>query len=356
MLRNPGGRPSRSLWRSPWGYLLIGVVLALIVSGCTTNNPQSTLDPKGPAAQTIYDLFVPFLFWPAVIVFFAVEGILLYSIYRFRGRPGDPLPAQLHGNTRLEVTWTLVPALILIVILAATFRTQAVLATPPPPGQAIRVVVTGHQWWWEFQYPELGVTTANELHIPVGVPIQVELTSNDVIHSFWVPHLAGKMDAIPGRINRMTMAASEAGAYQGQCSEFCGIQHAMMRLQVVAESRGDFDAWVTQQRSIPAFATATPVPGAEPSLAQQGAQIFANGACITCHTLRGTPAQAKVGPDLTHVGSRRNIAANTLPNTPENVARWLHNPQAVKPGNMMPNLNLSDQDIAALVAYLESLK
>ena len=146
MLRSPGGRPSRSLWRSPWGYLLTGVVLALIVSGCTTNNPQSTLDPKGPAAQTIYDLFVPFLFWPAIIVFIAVEGVLLYSIYRFRGRPGDPLPAQLHGNTRLEVTWTLVPALILIVILAATFRTQAVLATPPPPGQAIRVLVIGHQW------------------------------------------------------------------------------------------------------------------------------------------------------------------------------------------------------------------
>lgn len=339
------------------------LAFATLLGGCTTNNPQSTLEPKGFQAQEIYNLFVNWLFWPAVVVFFAVEGLLLYSIFRFRARPGDPLPVQLHGNTRLEITWTIVPALILVVILGATFRTQAVLATPPQ-GETIRVQVIGHQWWWEFVYPDLGVTTANELHIPVGVPVLLEMTSADVNHSFWVPHLAGKMDAIGGRINRMTFQADEAGVYSGQCAEFCGIQHAMMRVLTVAESRSEFDAWVRQQRSIPAFAAATPAagtaagsaPAATESLVQRGAQVFANGACVTCHAVRGTPAQARVGPDLTHFGARRSIAANTLPNTPENLARWLRNPQAVKPGNLMPNLNLSDQDIQALVAYLGSLK
>ncbi|MGH2350349.1 MAG: cytochrome c oxidase subunit II, partial [Chloroflexota bacterium] len=211
----------------------------------------------------------------------------------------------------------------------------------------------GHQWWWEFQYPELGVTTANELHIPVGVPINLELESADVIHSFWVPHLAGKTDAIPGRVNRLWFLADEPGTYNGQCAEFCGIEHALMRMLVIAESQSEFDAWVRNERSIPAFAA---TPTAQDSLVTRGAQLFANGVCITCHTIRGTAAQGKVGPELTHVGSRQTIAANTLPNTPEGLERWLRNPQAVKPGNLMPNLNLSDEDIDALVAYLQSLK
>ncbi len=372
MLGNPRRREPRCSAASRvrialWATLLLA--FAALLGGCTTNNPLSTLNPKGPAAHHIYDLLVTWLFWPAVVVFFAVEGLLLYAIFRFRGRPGDPLPAQLHGNTRLEVTWTLVPALILTVILAVTFRTQAVLATPPT-GEFITVRVIGHQWWWEFQYPDLGVTTANEMHIPVGVPIQVELSSADVIHSYWVPYLAGKMDAIPGRINKMSLQADEAGVYSGQCSEFCGVQHAMMRMLLVAQPQGEFDAWVRNERSIPSF-TAGVTPGATPgatagvtpaagaaseSLVTRGAQVFANGACVTCHAIRGTAAQARVGPELTHVGSRRSIAANTLTNTPENMRRWLRNPQAVKPGNLMPNLNLSDQDVDALVAYLQSLK
>lgn len=359
-LRAPRRRATPRAVFAAGTMLLLALVVAL--SGCTTDNPQTTLTPRGPQAQYIYDLFVTWLFWPAVVVFFAVEGLLIYSVFRFRSRPGDPLPAQLHGNTRLEVTWTLIPALILAVILAVTFRTQAVLATPPT-GEFITVRVTGHQWWWEFQYPDLGVTTANEMHIPLDVPIQLELSSADVIHSYWVPHLAGKMDAIPGRINRMKLQASEAGVYSGQCSEFCGIQHAMMRMLLVAESRSEFDAWVRNERSIPSFAAGTTptvapagAPPAPESLVSRGAQVFANGACITCHAIRGTAAQARVGPELTHFGSRRSIAANTLTNTPENLRRWLRNPQAVKPGNLMPNLNLSDQDTEALVAYLQSLK
>jgi cytochrome c oxidase subunit 2 len=339
--------------------------LPLLVAGCTTGNPQSTLDPKGPFAQYIFDLFWPVML-AALFVFVVVEALIIYSVWRFRGREGDPLPSQIHGNTTLEITWTIIPAVILLVILGFTFYTQSVLAKVPesgPGGNAINVTVIGHQWWWEYQYPDLAVVTANELHIPVGVPIKLQLESNDVIHSYWVPHLGGKTDVIPGRINHLWFQADEAGIYNGQCAEFCGVEHALMRIQVVAESPSQFNAWAQGQRAIPGLApTPTPsagaqaTPSATESLVAQGAQLFANGACITCHTLRGTPAQAKIGPDLTHFGSRKGIAANTLPNTPENLAKWLQNPQAVKPGNDMPNLNLSDQDIAALVAYLESLK
>ncbi|HEV2122409.1 MAG TPA: cytochrome c oxidase subunit II [Chloroflexota bacterium] len=335
--------------------VLLFLTLVVALAGCTTNNPQTTLEPRGLNALYIYDLFVWWMFWPAVLVFVVVEALLIYAIWRYRARPGGPAPAQFHGNTRLEITWTIVPALILVVILYGTFRTQAVLAQPPPSQNALNVRVIGHQWWWEFEYTDLGVSTANELHVPVGVPVVLQLESADVIHSFWVPMLGGKKDNIPGRQNNWWIQADNPGVYSAQCAEFCGVQHALMRFLVVAESGNEFDAWVRGQRSIPLLAPGgTGAQGA--SLVTQGAQLFASGACITCHTVRGTPAQGKVGPDLTHFGSRKSIAANTLPNTPENLAIWLKNPQAVKPGNLMPNLNLTDEQIAALVAYLESLK
>jgi cytochrome c oxidase subunit 2 len=359
--RSLAGRPGDSGRAGRRTALLIAlaVLLALVLAGCTTGNPQTTLDPKGHYSKVVYDLFNWWIFWPAVFVFFAVEGVLLYAVWRYRARPGDALPVQFHGNTRLEMTWTIIPALILAVILYGTFQTQAVLATPPEAANPLVIRAIGHQWWWEFDYPDEGFVTANELHIPVGRPVRVQLESVDVIHSFWVPVLAGKQDLIPGRVNSVWMQADEAGTYSAQCAEFCGVQHALMRFIVVAQSPSEYDAWVRSQRGIPGF-TATPTPSAagQPSLVQQGAQVFANGACITCHTVRGTPANAKVGPDLTHFGSRRTIAANTLPKDPEgnNLKRWLRNPQAVKPGNLMPNLNLSDADVNALAAYLESLR
>jgi len=341
------------------------VLLALVLAACATGDPQTTLDPKGPFAAEIYKLFVPVMA-AALFVFVVVEALIIVAVIRFRGREGDPLPPQIHGNTRLEILWTIIPALILIVILLFTFRTQAILASPPESPNAITVRVVGHQWWWEFDYPDLGVVTASELHIPVGETVKVELESVDVIHSFWVPHLAGKTDVIPGRVNRMWLRADEPGTYSGQCAEFCGLEHALMRFVVIAEPASTFNAWVQQQRGIPpqpGFGpTPTPPATTQPgqpnqaALIAQGYQLFSNGACITCHTLRGTPAQAKVGPDLTHFGSRKSIAGNTLPNTPENLKRWLRNPQEVKPGNDMPNLNLSDSDVEALAAYLESLK
>jgi cytochrome c oxidase subunit II len=343
--------------------LLLGLSAALL-AGCDTGNPQSTLNPQGPNAQLIFDLFHLAVFWPAVLVFVVVEAVLVYAIWRYRGRPGDPLPNQYHGNTTLEITWTIIPALILVVILFFTFRTQAVLATPQDSSRAINVRVIGHQWWWEFEYPDYGFVTANELHVPVGVPINLTLESIDVIHSFWTPFLAGKQDAIPGRVNRMWMQADKEGTYHGQCAEFCGVEHALMRFLVFAESPSQFESWARDQRSIPSFAVQpTPAAGAgaptgAQSLVQQGGQLFANGACITCHTVRGTPANGKVGPDLTHFGGRTSLAGNTLEKGPngEGIKRWLRNPQAVKPGNLMPNLNLSDSDIEALAAYLQSLK
>ena len=339
--------------------LLLGVV-GLLSAGCSTGNPQSTIDPRGPAAQMIFDLFNIWIFWPAVIVFFGVEAVLLWAVFRYRGREGDPLPVQTHGNTPLEITWTIIPAIILIVILYFTFQTQAALANPPESRDAINVRVIGHQWWWEFQYPDHGVSTANELHIPTGVPVNFTLESVDVIHSFWVPLLGGKQDAIPGRVNRMWLQADREGTYFAQCAEFCGVQHALMRFLVVAESPSAFNSWLTNERRIQGFGTAavpTPAAGAQPSLVQQGATLFANGACVTCHTVRGTQAAGTIGPELTHFGSRKSIAANTLPKDPEglNLKRWLRNPQAVKPGNLMPNLNLSEADIEAIAAYLETL-
>lgn len=380
-----GARPRMSLDRfgqprpagRQRGYLaVLGLALALVLVGCTTGNPQSTLDPKGPFARHVYELFSLWIFWPAVFVFVAVEGILIYTVWRFRAREGAPLPVQTHGNTGLEITWTIIPAVILLVILAVTFNTQATLAQPPNEGTPINVRVIGHQWWWEFEYTDLGVSTANELHIPVGSTVNIHLESADVIHSFWVPHLAGKTDAIPGRVNKLWLQADEAGTYNGQCAEFCGIEHALMRLVVVAQSPSEFNAWVQNERCAPAILqaasastpAATPIPlptgcrgyapqqGASTSLVSQGAQLFSTGACITCHTVRGTGASGKVGPELTHFGSRSTIAANTLESTTDNLKRWLRNPQAVKPGALMPNLNLSEQDIEALAAYLQSLR
>lgn len=284
----------------------------------------------------------------AAAVFVVVEALLLYSVWRYRERPGDDgaLPTQTHGNTAIEIAWTIAPALVLAIVFVSTVRTMGVVASAPEGDLYVKVIA--HQWWWEIQYPELGIVTASDLHVPVGQPVQVELTSADVIHSFWVPELAGKTDNIPGRTTHTWFSVDRAGGYLGLCAEFCGAQHANMRFRVIAESPEEFEAWVKNQQA----------PAARPTtaLAQQGKQAFLSNACVGCHTIAGTTAQGKVGPDLTHVGSRRTIAAGVLPSTPENLARWVRNPQEVKPGTLMPDLNLSETTIDALVAYLESLK
>jgi cytochrome c oxidase subunit II len=324
--------------------LSIGFVFLL--AACGGNLPQNTLEPAGPTARTIDRLFQP-VFWIAVAVFVLVEGLLVIAVFRFRHRQGAAVPVQIHGNRRMEIGWTIAPAVLLAVIAVPTLLT--IFSLYRTPANALTLEVTGHQWWWDVKYPSLHVETANELHIPVGQKILVKVTSYDVIHSFWVPRLAGKQDLEPGKINHLTIAADSPGTYLGQCAEYCGTSHANMRLRVIAQSSSDFDRWVSQQQQ----------PAAQPPA--DIATILGNRGCGGCHTIdgvavNGAPLGGIIGPNLTHFGSRTTFAGSIFPNTPEELAAWLLDPPARKPGADMPNLGLSDQEVQALVTYLEGLK
>lgn len=332
--------------------LLAGLAL-LSTTACSPQDPQNTLAAVGQVARKQQELFWT-IFWWAVGVFVVVEGLLVFTVWRFRRRPGQPEPAQVHGNTRLELAWTIAPTLVLASIAVPTVVSIFDLADTPPV--ALRVNVTGHQWWWEFQYPDLGVVTANELHLPVGEAVALTMESVDVIHSFWVPKLAGKQDIIPGSQRKMWLRGDSPGEFYAQCAELCGIQHANMKFRVKVQSREDFNRWVRDQRTPPGQPSGDEV---------RGQQVFANVAnqCITCHTIDGVPGAAgRTGPNLTHFGARGTLAAGMVDNTPQNLAAWLRNPDEIKPGNLMAeqfkraNIRLSEQDISALVTYLQSLK
>ncbi len=327
------------------GLALMGLVLVGMV-GCSAAEPQSIFGPASELATQIADLYAVIV-WVAAGVFVIVEGVLIFAIVRYRARPGQGRPAQIHGNTRLEIAWTIAPALILAVIAVPTigtiFRTYS-----GPPADALQIRVIGHQWWWEAQYVNEKVVTANEIHIPVGRPVALQLQSADVIHSFWVPKLAGKRDVVPGRTNELWFTPSEVGTFDGQCAEFCGVQHANMHVRVIVEPVAAYQAWVQSQ-------LAPPVEPTSGSLAAQGQQIFKAAPCIACHTIQGV-SQGNVGPNLTHVGSRTTIAAGTLDNTTANLRTWINNPADVKPGVVMPGHLLPDQNLDPVVAYLSSLK
>ena len=325
---------------------LVALVLLLLTACGGGHYPQSVFHAEADFSRELDGLFRNIFAW-AVGVFVVVEALLLVAIARFRARPGGPEPKPVHGHTALEIGWTLAPALILVFIAVPTMRTIFATAGQAPEG-ALRVQVIGHQWWWEYRYPTLNISAYNELHIPVGTPIQVEMTSADVIHSFWVPRLGGKRDLIQGRTNRIAFRADSSGEYWGQCAEFCGASHANMRLRVFVQSDSTFQRWVDQQRAPPA----TPPKG---SPADAGQQVFRRSACIGCHTIAGI-AQGKIGPDLSHVGSRATIAGALFPNTTETLHRWIVNAPALKPGVLMPPQNLAPQDLDALIAYLQSLK
>ncbi len=331
--------------------LAVMIALTLVSAGpayAQDGVPPSALDPKGPNGAAIASLF-GIVMAIAVVVFVIVEGMLLFSAWRFRQRPNDTTePKQVHGNTRFEIAWTIAPAIIVVVLFVLAMQTQQTLnAKPGQPSDQLTVKVIGHQWWWEYQYPDLNITTATDLVIPVGKVVNLEISSVDVIHSFWIPQLNGKTDAFPNRVNRSWILADAAGTFYGQCAELCGPSHANMRSVVIAKDQADFDAWVQQQQALPT---------AKADAAAQGEQLFAVSACVGCHQIDGTAAQGKVGPNLTHVGSRTSIAGGLFPNTEGNVKRWLKNPPALKQGALMPNLNLSDADINVLTAYLMSLK
>ncbi|MGB5303519.1 MAG: cytochrome c oxidase subunit II [Gemmatimonadota bacterium] len=323
------------------------LTLATISLGaCGGPFPQSALDPASDFAWKLQDLFQGIFFW-AVVVFVLVEGALIVAILRFRERPGGPEPKATHGNTLLEISWTLAPAIILVLIAIPTIKTIWDVDRPAR-GESLVVEAVGHQWWWEFRYPDLGIVTANELHIPVGQQIDVRLTSADVIHSFWFPRLGGKRDVIPGHETQIWFTADSAGLYLGQCAEFCGLSHALMKMELVAESPADFEVWVEGQ-------LADAVVTDSVSFAE-GTQAFMRGGCIACHKIRGTVAQGVIGPDLTHVGSRRRIAGGILDNTPENMERWIRDSRGVKPGSLMIVPELDDETVSRIVEYLQGLK
>ena len=302
-----------------------------------------SFDPVSPQGLSISNLF-----WFELIVsgllLALVVGVLVIALTRFRAAPGDATePPQRHGNRRLEVIWTVSPAVLLAIVFVLVIATIRTVDADQPGARTLRVV--GHQWWWEYVYADPQATTANELHVPTGTPLQMSLESIDVIHSFHVPQFGWMQDLVPGKANRMSILVDRAGVYDGYCNQYCGLQHAWMRVRVVAEPPDQFNTWIQQQRE--------PVT---PSGAR-GEQVFLQNTCVACHAIRGLPPTADIGPDLTHVGGRSTLGAGVIDNTPDNLRRWIFNPQAIKPGVLMPAYQkLGDADLSALVDYLESLK
>ncbi len=326
---------------------LFSLFLLVLITGCTmpvnwVANPGSSITSQQSSLYLI-------ILIPAAVVFLIVEGGIIYAVIRFRHRKGDASePAQVHGNVPLEIIWTALPVLLVIFIFIIGLNTMNGIAAPAPSSNDIKVNVIGHQWWWEFDYPDLNIKTADELYIPAGTPVQITLTSVDVIHSFWVPQLTGKTDVVPGQTNHMWINASQTGTYDGQCSEFCGIEHALMRARVVVLSKADFQAWVQTQQS--------PPPAPQTTVELQGQKLVENGACAACHTINGTNAKGTVGPNLTHLYSRSSFAGASFPLTDANIASWLQDSAAMKPGSDMSNIHVNAQDLPAIMAFLKTLK
>jgi len=326
---------------------------AATLAGCAQSRelPMTTLAPKSDLADWIYRLLIEVSLWDA-LVFAIVIVVFLLAIFVFSTRVGEAAaPSSAASDLKLEVAWTLGPALILLMISIPTIRTIFRSQPNLPPNGSLKIEVVAHQWWWEFQYAGKDhIITANELHIPTGVPIRLRLKSADVIHSFWVPQLGGKRDVVPGQINELTFEATVPGMYPGQCAEFCGESHANMRFRVFVDSPRQFAEWEKAQSITPIAAAMITNPAAA-----AGAQIFSNSPCTTCHRIDGV-SKGYIGPDLTHFGSRTTMAAGIERNTPAHVAQWITNPEHVKPGAQMPALGLSGKQLDDLVAYLESLK
>ena len=288
-------------------------------------------------------------------IFVVVFALLVYAIVKFAKRRNDDgrEPPQIYGSSQIELAWTVIPVLIVIVLFLASVRVIKGVQDAQPPAGAIEVTAIGHQFWWEFRYPKLGVVTANELHVPVSdpaapTPTFIHLLSADTDHSFWVPRLAGKTDLIPNHPNNMWIAPAETGLYLGQCAQYCGTQHAKMLLRVYVDSPEQFQQWAQQQAQ----------PAEVNSEVSEGRHIFETTACVNCHSVSGSKnvPNGRFGPDLTHLMSRDTIAAGAATNTPENLRQWIERPDAIKPGSLMPAMGLTKHDLNAVVAYLETLR
>jgi len=319
--------------------------LAILLSACQPS--PSFLDPASSISNHQADLYKIILIM-ALVVFVLVEGALIWILIRDRKKVGDEaLPAQVHSNMRLEVTWTVIPIILVIFLFIMTVQTVNAVAAPKSLQSDLNIRVVGHRWWWEFDYPDLGIATANELHIPEGAVVQVQLESVDVIHSFWVPQLAGKMDVVPGQHNTMWLTSDELGNFLGQCAEFCGTEHALMRFNVIVDSQDDFDAWVANQQ-LPAYQ-----PQTEDEMAGY-AEV--TGACASCHSLDPSEMNTvKVGPNLAHLFSRSIFAGGSFDLNEENLRKWLEDTQAMKPGNDM-EIKILPKTRDQIIAYLLNLK
>src|SRR6516164_934382 len=308
--------------------------------------------PASTPAESIHRLSL-FVLVITALIFVVVFSLLVYAVVKFRHRaPEDGRePPQVYGSNQMELAWTVVPVLITLVLFFATARViHSIQQAVPPPG-TIRVTAIGHQFWWEFRYPGLGVVTANELHVPASnsaqrTPTFVTLLSADTDHSFWVPQLAGKTDLIPNHPNETWLDPHETGLFLGQCAQYCGTQHAKMLLRVCVDSPEDFRTWVHEQQQ----------PANQDEKEAAGRHVFESTACLNCHAINGTNGTGRFGPDLTHLMGRRTIAAGAAENTPENLRLWIQNPDAIKPGSLMPAMQLSDAELDALVRYLETLQ
>ena len=293
-----------------------------------------------------------FVFAVTLGIFLVVGALAAYAVIKFRAKPGDETsePVQIFGSNQIETSWTIIPVLIVVVLFLATARMIFAVQDAPEPKSSIKVNVVGHQFWWEFQYPQYGFTTANEIHIPASdpkapTPAYLRMSSADVVHSFWVPRLAGKTDLIPDRVNEMWLDPAKPGLYLGQCAQFCGTEHAKMLLRVYVQPRAEFDAWVKNQQQA----------AVEAPQVVAGKHVFESQSCINCHAVKGTIANGRFGPDLTHLMSRDTIAAGETPNTPENLRRWIQNPEVFKSGSNMPAMNLTDEQLDQVTAYLATL-
>jgi cytochrome c oxidase subunit II len=356
--------------RSPRGWLIllstlviatllvVGGYLALAASGALAGCPACMVSFNTPSmyqtdsneSAAIANLFT-FILITAGIIFVAVEGMLLFAVLRFRNRPPESA-VQFHGNTKLEVAWTMAPGVILAVLMGFTLRTMGQVRAVTNEN-VLHVTAVGHQWWWEFRYPELNIVTANELVVPVNTVIEVSIESVDVEHGFWVPELFGKVDAIPGYTTRVRFTPTEARSqyYGGQCTQFCGVQHAQMRFGVIVRTQAEFQAWAAGQQNPAAEATGDAAAG-------QALFFEPSSQCIGCHAIQGTAAVGVTGPNLTHLASRSFIAGAVLPRTDTNLAAWVHDAQSIKPGVIMPSFKdkFTGEQVADLVAYLNTLQ
>jgi cytochrome c oxidase subunit II len=359
--RNLGKRITRLLACAPIFFCAASVAFA---GSAGPNDIPNIFHPSSTPADSILGLSHLVLAITGCI-FTVVFSLMVYVVVKFRSRSSDDgrEPPQVYGSNQVELAWTVIPVLIVLILFLATARVILSIQDAPKPAAAIDVIAIGHQYWWEFRYPGLGVVTANELHVPVSdpknpTPTFITLLSADTDHSFWVPQLAGKTDLIPNRTNRTWIDPHQTGIFLGQCAQYCGVQHAKMLLRVYVEPRGDFDKWVAQEK-LPAAAaplTAGVVSVGGDAAVEAGRRVFESTACINCHAVQGTVANGRFGPDLTHLMSRDTIASGAATNTPENLRTWIQDPDSIKPGSLMPAMKLNKPDLDALTAYLETLR